>query len=291
MSAIRTYFKEEAKVQMLVLAHPKPSDFYLSVWQTTRSAVPLLIWRALLFLASLGIVLSSLILYIIDSPNVGYWFIYLTHWGITINTFATGFALAVSVRCYFYGPLSGEFLLPWYVKTYWILYNTAIPLAFLITIFYWSVLYGSAVQEELNPGLDIAIHGLNSLVMFGLLMSASQPSRMWHIYQPIQFAFVYVIFGVIYWAAGGTDAKGNKYIYPVIDWSSPGPTIGVVALTGLMLIVLHFMVMGMAVGRDALASRLFHDSVTVHVEEGVPLRQRPSEAQTAAPMRQLQLTR
>ncbi|KAI8438788.1 hypothetical protein MSG28_011171 [Choristoneura fumiferana] len=211
MSAIRTYFKEEAKVQMLVLAHPKPSDFYLSVWQTTRSAVPLLIWRALLFLASLGIVLSSLILYIIDSPNVGYWFIYLTHWGITINTFATGFALAVSVRCYFYGPLT-------------------------------------AVQEELNPGLDIAIHGLNSLVMFGLLMSASQPSRI----------------------------KGNKYIYPVIDWSSPGPTIGVVALTGLMLIVLHFMVMGMAVGRDALASRLFHDSVTVHVEEGVPLRQRPS---------------
>lgn len=280
MSAIKWYFREEAKVQMLVLGHPKPSDFYLSVWQTTRSAVPLLIWRTFLFLVSLGVVLASLILYILVS-KAGYWFIYLTHWGLTINTFATGFAVAVSARCYLYGPISGEFLLPWYVKTYWVLYNSAIPLAFLITIFYWTVLYGLHEEEELNHALDVSVHGVNSLVMFGLLISASQPSRMWHIYQPLQFAILYVIFSAIYYGAGGVDASGNRWIYSVVDWSSPGTTIGVVALTGLLLAVLHFVVMGLAVARDALASKLFHDSVTVHGAEGVPLRRRPSQLQTS----------
>ncbi|XP_063395469.1 protein rolling stone-like isoform X2 [Cydia fagiglandana] len=243
MSAIKQYFREEAKVQMLVLGHPKPSDFYLSVWQTTRSAVPLLIWRSFLFLVSLGVVLASLILYILAS-KAGYWFIYLTHWGLTINTLATGFAVVVSARCYLYGPIIHE-------------------------------------EEELNHALDVSVHGVNSLVMFGLLISASQPSRMWHIYQPLQFAILYVIFSAIYYAAGGVDPSGNRWIYSVVDWSSPGTTIGLVALTGLLLAVLHFVVMGLAVARDALASKLFHDSVTVHGAEGVPLRRRPSQIQTS----------
>lgn len=34
-----------------------------------------------------------------------------------------------------------EFVLPWYVKTYWVLHNIAVPIAFLITIFYWTILY------------------------------------------------------------------------------------------------------------------------------------------------------
>lgn len=105
MSGVKKYFKQETQLCMLGLEHPKPADFYLSVWQTSRSSVPLLIFRALLFLSSVGIVLASMILYIL-SGIYRFWFIYLTHWGLLLIVFATGFSTVVSARCYFYGPIS-----------------------------------------------------------------------------------------------------------------------------------------------------------------------------------------
>ncbi|XP_075977652.1 protein rolling stone-like [Anticarsia gemmatalis] len=272
MSAIKSYFKQEVKTSMLSLEHPKRTDFYLSCWQTTRSAVPVLIWRLILFLATLGIVLASAIIYILNG-KFAYWFIYLTHWGLTSILLTTGFGVGVSARIYFYGPISAEFSLPWYVKTYWVLFNIATPVAFLITIFYWTLLFEAGIEEELNHGLDVAVHGLNSLIMLLLLLSSSQPSRLLHIYQPINFALVYMVFGVIYHFAGGTDQKGNAYIYPVVDWSQPGTTILVVVITGLLLICLHLLTMALSVARDSLSKRCVNNSVIVHVDEGMALRQ------------------
>uniref|UniRef100_A0A2A4JU86 Protein rolling stone n=1 Tax=Heliothis virescens TaxID=7102 RepID=A0A2A4JU86_HELVI len=272
MSAIKTYFRQEVKTSMLTLEHHKPTDFYLSCWQTTRSVVPLLIWRALLFLTSIGIVLSSIIIYILNG-KVAYWFIYLTHWGLTSILLVTGFATLVSARCYLYGPISTEFQLPWYVKFYWALFNIAVPIAFMITIFYWTVLYEAGIEEELNHGLDVAVHGLNSLVVLCLLISSAHPGRLLHIYLPLVFGIVYMLFSVIYHFAGGTDQKGNAYIYPVVNWSAPGTTILVVFITGLLLIALHLLTLGLTVARDLVAKRCVHHAVTVHVDEGMPLRQ------------------
>lgn len=271
MSAFMKYIKQETHVGMLGLEHAKPSDFYLSAWQTTRSPVPLLIWRTLLFLTSLSTVISSMTFYVMND-KFGYWFIYLTHWGLTINTLATGFATAVSARCYFYGPISAEFKLPWYVKVSWVLYNIAVPLAFLITIFYWSLLFEAGIEEELNHALDVAIHGINSLVMFMLMSSSLLPSRLLHIYQPLTFSVVYVTFGIIYYFAGGVEQEGNPWIYPVVNWANPGPTVGVVALTGLLLVILHSITVAFSVGRDKL-SKKFLNATSPNVPEGVPLRQ------------------
>lgn len=105
MSAVKSYFKAESHLHMLGLDHLQPADFYLSVWQTNRSATPLLILRTLLFLASLGIILASISTYIVDGA-IQFWCIYLTHWGLTLMTLATAFGAVVSFRCYYYGPLS-----------------------------------------------------------------------------------------------------------------------------------------------------------------------------------------
>ncbi|CAH0695397.1 unnamed protein product [Spodoptera exigua] len=220
---------------------------------------------------------QSTVLPISDEDNgngsFGYWFIYLTHWGLMSILFATGFATAVSARCYLYGPISTEFKLPWYVKIYWTLFNIATPLAFLITIFYWTVLYEAGIEEELNHGLDVAVHGLNSLVMFLLLCSSAHPGRLLHIYQPLVFATIYMLFSVIYHAAGGTDQKGNAYIYPVVNWSEPGTTVLVVFITGLLLVVLHLVTLGLSALRDLVATRLINRGAPANPNEGVPLRQ------------------
>ncbi|KAJ8735754.1 hypothetical protein PYW07_007374 [Mythimna separata] len=272
MSAVKTYFVQEVKRSMLTLEHHKPTDFYLSCWQTTRSVVPLLIWRALLFLGSLGIVLGSMITYMVNG-TFRFWFIYLTHWGLTTIILATGFATLVSARCYLYGPISTEFRLPWYVKTYWTLCNIAVPFSFMITIFYWTVLYEAGIEEELNHGLDMAVHGLNSVVMLLLLLSSAHPVRLLHIYQPALFGILYVLFSVIYHFAGGTDQKGNAYIYPVVNWSEPSTTILVVFLTTLLLLSLHMLTLGLSVARDKMTSRFVSGSVSVRADEGLPLRQ------------------
>lgn len=105
MGAVKEYLKEETQLKQLGFEHLKSPDFYLSPWQRNRSSVPLLIFRIFLFLGTLAIVLASMIYYI-KNAIYGYWFIYLTHWGLSVILLATGFATAVSARCHFYGPLS-----------------------------------------------------------------------------------------------------------------------------------------------------------------------------------------
>lgn len=105
MSAAKKYLKEETQLKQLGFEHLTPADFYLSPWQKTRSSVPLLLFRIFLFLGTLAIVLASMIYYI-QSGLFRYWFIYLTHWGMLVILFATGFGTAVCARCHFYGPIS-----------------------------------------------------------------------------------------------------------------------------------------------------------------------------------------
>ncbi|CAH2102241.1 unnamed protein product [Euphydryas editha] len=271
MNAVKKYFKEECQLHMFSLEHPKSSDFYISVWQTTRSPLPLLIWRTLLFLSSLGIVIASLTYYLISQISFGYWFIYLTHWGLIFMVFAIGFGATISARCYFYGPISPEFSLPWYAKTFWVLHNVSVPLAFLITIFYWAVLYNANILEEMNQALDIAMHGVNSLIMFLHHMTSSHPTRFLHLVHPFAFAVIYVFFSIIYYLAGGTDPQGQPFIYPVLHWGEPGKAIVVVILTMLLLICLHFVTIGLGMARNSVANRILRPSVTVHVDDDVAL--------------------
>lgn len=61
-------------------------------------------------------------------------------------------------------------------------------------------------------------------------------------------------------------------MYPVVNWEQPGTTIVVVLITGILLIFLHFVTIGLAATRDTIAKRLIRPSVTVHIDEGIPLR-------------------
>ncbi|RVE51097.1 hypothetical protein evm_004240 [Chilo suppressalis] len=271
MSNIKKYCKEEFQWGKIKLEHARPSDFYLSVWQTNRSAAPLLILRSLLFLTSLAITVYSIVSYSIKGW-FGIWWIYLTHWGLTVMTLSTGFATGVSARCHFYGPISGEYRLPWYIKTYWVLFNISVPLAFLITIFYWTVLFEANIEEELDHGTDIAVHGINSVLMFLLLITASHPCRLLHIYQPLVFAFVFLMFTLFYYLAGGRNRNGEPYVYPVLNWSKPGVTIGVGAITGLLLVLLYVLVISITLARDSI-SRACVKPRAEQPAETMPLRQ------------------
>ncbi|KAL4716967.1 hypothetical protein ACJJTC_012778 [Scirpophaga incertulas] len=184
--------------------------------------------------------------------------LYMTHWGLLLIAMEITLGIIVTLKAPTMRYNDATFGLPWYVKVYWLLYNVTIPVAFLITVFYWGILKSSGKIEKYapNPVLDVMLHGGNSVVMLVELLCSAHPSRVLHIFQPLLFALAYLLFTVIYYFAGGQDPWGNHFIYPVIDWSRPQHTLVVVALTGLFLALMHLLVVAAAAARDALARKL-----------------------------------
>ncbi|XP_049877621.1 protein rolling stone-like isoform X2 [Pectinophora gossypiella] len=191
--------------------------------------------------------------------------LYMTHWGLMFIIVESIFGILVVIKKPS-GSSDATFGLPWYVKTYWVLYNITIPVAFLVTIFYWGVLRSSVKKLNYapNPVLDIMLHGVNSAVMLVELLCSAHPSRLLHIMQPLYFAGVYVLFTIIYFFAGGLDPWGNPFVYPVMDWSKPEQTLIVVTLTALFLGLIHLIVVGIASLRDLIAKRCLRDTTGVY---------------------------
>ncbi|KAL0850952.1 hypothetical protein ABMA28_006855 [Loxostege sticticalis] len=214
-----------------------------------------LYWRIPIFLWALTVISWSVSSF---WGPVEMFLLYMTHWGLLMIVLESAFGIAMCVKKPSIELNDATFGLPWYVKTYWVLYNIAIPVAFLITVFYWGILKSSKQLHNYapNPVLDIMLHGINSVVMMVELVFSGHPSRLLHIMQPLFFALAYLLFTVVYYYAGGQDPWGNAFIYPVIDWSKPEQTMVVVTLTALFLALMHLLVVAVASARDAICRRL-----------------------------------
>ncbi|XP_045538093.1 protein rolling stone isoform X2 [Papilio machaon] len=231
----------------------KPGDERPELFARSWFGLWAVYWRVPIFLWSLITITWS---------TAAFWgttdkyMLYMTHWGLLLILVESLFGVIVALKEDGYVPdKKAEF--PWYVKVYWVLYNITIPVAFLITVFYWSILNTAIkkVNYAPNPTLDVMLHGVNSLVMLTELILSAHPSRLRHVMQPLYFGIVYLIFTIVYYDAGGLDPWGHVFIYPVIDWSKPEQTLVVASLTGLFLALMHILTVGVATLRDMIARR------------------------------------
>lgn len=103
MGSVKKYFKKQFRRNMFGLKYKSNSDFYLSCFQSSTSALPLLIVRLLLFLTCLGIFISSLTITTMYFSNAGLWFLYMTSWGVMLITITSGFGFVVSATIYLKG--------------------------------------------------------------------------------------------------------------------------------------------------------------------------------------------
>ncbi|KAJ8736157.1 hypothetical protein PYW08_006813 [Mythimna loreyi] len=247
------YFKKEFRLHMFSLEHEDSSDFYLSCWQRNRSCWPLLLVRTLIFIGCLSTVVASMVIMTKGQMKFGHWFIFMTHWGLLFNTISALLAWLISVSELFNGPDSNPNKL---VKVYWTVFNASISIAFFITAFYWILLTGIVEADyALDPVLDVFIHGINSVFMFCLLITSRHPTRLLHFYIPLILGIIYMLFSVIYYAAGGRSPFNTHWIYPMLDWEKPGPTILLSVGSAFSMIVLHCIVVAMTLCRDALTRR------------------------------------
>jgi hypothetical protein len=70
-----------------------------------------------------------------------------------------------------------------------------------------------------------------------------------HLIYTLGIGLLYLIFTVIYYFAGGTDALGNDFIYSILNWNNPGSTSAVVGGVVVLAILLHCVACLIQLGR------------------------------------------
>ncbi|XP_041974866.1 protein rolling stone-like [Aricia agestis] len=230
------------------------SDMFTNSWAKCLSP---LVWRVPIFIWSIIIITLSVTFF--WGPREKF-LLYMTHWGLVLIFLESLFGIVVCVKSQTQSKDGG---LAWHVRLYWVLYNIAVPVAFLITLFYWAVLRlpGKKMNFAPNPILDVMLHGVNSGLMLLELVLSKAPSRLLHVMQPLYFAGIYLLFSVTYYLCGGLDPWGNEFIYPVIDWSKPVAALVVVTLTALFLGLMHILTVLVAALRDYLLKKYLGDKL------------------------------
>ena len=107
---------------------------------------------------------------------------------------------------------------PWHLQLSWVLANLSSMAAPVVTTIYFLFIYPTMPQEEGLNIYDINIHVMNLvLILFDNSLSA-RPVRLLHIYQPILYGLVYMVFNIAYFFL---EPPPLNLIYPIFDWSQP----------------------------------------------------------------------
>ncbi|CAG9796418.1 unnamed protein product [Diatraea saccharalis] len=235
-----------------VSSNDKLSDFYASSWQRGESPVPMLVIRLVLAAVATGLLIWSLV-----EGASPYWLIYLTNWGLLLVTMMTTSGLLVSIIAICAKPDYDDIEVPWYIGVYWFIYNIAVSLALMITALYWILLYNPDNYESRRMfWFDLSTHGFNSCIAIVELLVSRTPLRLLHIYQPLGIGVWYAVFTAIYYAAGGTDSKGEPYIYEVLDWRNGRRSTAIIFISFGGLMVIYIVLCAVTLARDKISTSL-----------------------------------
>ena len=205
----------------------------------------------ILFVVRLAITIFCLVSLICsgfqDSNGETKWFIYLTNWSFTLLTITLGLLTSLSLyyMCYeeryrfpdeamTYGS-TGQALdtarmwkadevidvtvvrtkpvvskltrSRWPHQVSWLFYNISFAAGIEVTILYWT-----AVQDGSVGFLDVSAHALNSVIILVEICLGRVPIRLLHSVYTMIYVFLYFIFSIIYWKAGGLNADNENYI-------------------------------------------------------------------------------
>lgn len=198
------------------------ADRFTGRWNCLKSFEVYLGLRCTLFATMLGVLLYSFGLYAEDGDS-GYWFIYLTHWGLLIEVVYLGLAVWTTKQ----SP-SWEFLtenereiLPLSVRILWPLGTIVLPTSFMIFAMYWGLVFK---WEKAPKAISVLTHGVNFVVMIIDQVVTGRPILLLHVIYFWIFAVVYVVWsGLHYWWRVGNE-DGDDYIYSSLDWSQGSKT-------------------------------------------------------------------
>ncbi|XP_048462577.1 protein rolling stone [Rhincodon typus] len=123
----------------------------------------------------------------------------------------------------------------------WCLYNLSCVTSLFVTIAFWSFDY---IPGRAPDSININMHVINSVLVLLELSVAASPIHLAHFVYTLMYCLSFIIFTVIYWAAGGTNLKGKAYIYRSLNYSeTPGAAVGcIIGSICLLMPFLQFVV-------------------------------------------------
>ncbi|XP_078399304.1 uncharacterized protein LOC144681531 isoform X1 [Cetorhinus maximus] len=115
------------------------------------------------------------------------------------------------------------------ISIQWSLHNLICVISLFVTVAFWSFDY---IPGRSLDSISINMHVINSvLVLLELILSAA-PIHLAHFIYAFIYCLMFILFTVIYWAAGGTNLKGKPYIYRSLNYGeNPGPAMGYIILS------------------------------------------------------------
>jgi len=207
-------------------------------WTTSR----FLSSKAFLYYRGTGVMfwLANLIWDLVNYANLeilDWWIIWLTHWTLLALVIYAMSSFSICVYWQTHNAVVENYTVPMAVQWTWFWQNVAVGACPLIMCNYWALVYTGDLGK--HPYNNIVKHALNAVYMMIDVCLTNSPIWIKHIWQPMAFGIVYLIFSIIYVSFGGNDENGNNYIYNVMDWNrSPGFASVVAIIT--VVIVLPF---------------------------------------------------
>ncbi|XP_050413486.1 protein rolling stone [Patella vulgata] len=227
---------EELRLKNFDLNHPEPRVFVKPQWGNDAFYFGWRIFWALYH--TCWIVANGSLNYQQASSEANRikWFVYLTNWTylvLTLDNLVQLFTV-IYVHTRRKDILKGVGEMPWYMKLMWVLFNISATGCLVVTILFWSLLFPAINKLSATT---FNVHAVNSINVALNLVVTRLPTRLYHFYQPMLYGLVYVVFNAVYQSLGGTNAKGQPYIYPVLDWKNKPTLAIIIGVTSVLVAV------------------------------------------------------
>ncbi|XP_078270812.1 protein rolling stone [Rhinoraja longicauda] len=124
----------------------------------------------------------------------------------------------------------------------WVLQNLTCVTSLYVTVAFWSLDY---TPGRVAPnGVNINMHAVNSVLVLLELGMTAAPTHLAHFTGVLLYSVAFILFTLVYWAMGGTNLKGQTFIYKSLDYSNdPGVAAGtIIGTLCLAMPLLQFLV-------------------------------------------------
>mmetsp|Transcript_10839 Transcript_10839/g.23922 ORF Transcript_10839/g.23922 Transcript_10839/m.23922 type:complete len:287 (-) Transcript_10839:53-913(-) len=221
--------------------------------------------RVVLLLTWFGFWLNSLV-YSLGPLNVpfGEWCSKFTNWTATLELIYLCFLTFTHFRALSLPALSAEEKgaisdrsNPWFANVAWYLQSTITTSTIIVTLIYWLLVHKKGREITVNL---VALHGGGCLLSFVEVFISQLPFQLSHGWLALIVAATYLVYTAIFYGAGWTTKEGDRFLYSILDWSSPGKTIVVCLLIFFVAVPLVYFIVGFFIAARNRLSRTLADS-------------------------------
>lgn len=167
-----------------------------------------------------------------------YWPIYLTNCSCVLELVYFAFGSYTTFQAIFGNVPDGlGKQTPWFASATWLMGSLAPTIGVMVFVLYWVLVY--TPRPEGPEPLAVMMHGGNVVLLLLDLLLCRQPYYLAHVYVPVIFATLYVLFTYVFYALGGKNEIGLPYIYKAVDWARPEEArslLGLIVIFGVPLV-------------------------------------------------------